>query len=76
MSISKETLAILRSVRTTDIADALDSMGLQVRYEMDLEMRPMYQGIQFAGIADTAEFKLVDRVWVKNYVRQWNCPKS
>jgi regulator of RNase E activity RraA len=61
MGISKETLAVLRSVRTTDVADALDSMGLQARYEMDPEMRPMYQGIRFAGVAHTAEFRFIDR---------------
>ena len=49
MPISKETLAVLRSVRTSDLADALDSMGLQQRYEMDPAMRPMYAGIRFAG---------------------------
>lgn len=42
MGISKETLSILRSVRTLDICDALDSMGYQQRYEMATKMRPMY----------------------------------
>lgn len=59
MPISKETLAVLRSVRTSDLADALDSMGLQQRYEMDPAMRPMYAGIRFAGIAHTAEYDLI-----------------
>ena len=61
MAVSKEVLAQLRSVRTTDAADALDSMGLQERYEMDLEMRPMYFGIRFAGIAHTAEYRVIDK---------------
>ena len=61
MAVSKETLAILRSVRTSDLTDALDSMGYQQRYEMDPEMRPLYPGIQFAGIAHTAEYDLTDK---------------
>jgi regulator of RNase E activity RraA len=61
MPISKETLAVLRSVRTSDLADALDSMGLQQRYEMDPAMRPMYAGIRFAGIAHTAEYDLIGK---------------
>jgi len=59
--VSKETLEILRSVRTSDICDALDSMGLQERYQMDPDMRPLYFGIRFAGIAHTAEYDLIDR---------------
>lgn len=61
MAVSKETLAIFRSVRTSDVTDALDSMGLQQRYEMDPAMRPLYQGIRFAGIAHTAEYDLTDK---------------
>ncbi len=59
--VSQETLAIFRAVRTSDVTDALDSLGLQQRYEMDPLMRPMYQGIRFAGIAHTAEYDLIDR---------------
>ena len=61
MSVSRETLAILRSVRTSDVADALDSMGLQQRYEMDPEMRPLYSGVRFAGVAHTAEYDVIDK---------------
>jgi 4-hydroxy-4-methyl-2-oxoglutarate aldolase len=61
MTVSRETLAIFRSVRTSDVTDALDSMGLQERYEMDPQMRPLYFGIRFAGIAHTAEYDLIDR---------------
>jgi regulator of RNase E activity RraA len=61
MAVSQETLAIFRSVRTSDVTDALDSMGLQERYEMDPLMRPLYQGIFFAGIAHTAEYDLTDK---------------
>jgi regulator of RNase E activity RraA len=61
MPISKETLEVLRSVRTSDVCDALDSMGYQQRYEMDPEMRPLYFGVRFAGLARTAEYDLIDR---------------
>jgi len=61
MAISKETLALFRSVRTSDVSDALDSMGHQGRYQMDPRMRPLCFGIRFAGIAHTAEYDLVDK---------------
>jgi hypothetical protein len=58
MAVSKETLEIFRSVRTSDVTDALDSMGLQERYEMDPEMRPLYTGIHFAGLAHPMEYDI------------------
>ena len=61
MPVSKETLAILRSVRTSDVSDALDSMGCQQRYEMDAAMRPLYPGIRFPGIAHPQEYDVIDR---------------
>ncbi len=61
MAVSKKTLDIFRSVRTSDVTDALDSMGLQQRYEMDPAMRPLFAGIRFAGIAHTAEYRAIDR---------------
>ena len=61
MTISKETLAIFRSVRTSDVTDALDSMGRQERHEMDPEMHALCFGIRFAGIAHTAEYDLIDQ---------------
>ena len=60
MGSDKKILDVLRTVRTTDVTDALDSMGLQQRYEMDVEMRPLYPGVRFAGIARTAEYDLID----------------
>jgi regulator of RNase E activity RraA len=59
MAVSKETLAIFRKVRTSDVADALDSLGLQERYEMDPVIRPLFPGIVFAGIASTAEYRIL-----------------
>lgn len=61
MPVSKETLGLFRSVRTSDVTDALDSLGLQQRYEMDPSMRPLYTGVRFAGIAHTAEYDLHDK---------------
>ena len=65
MAVTKATLDILRSVRTSDVSDALDSIGLQQRHEMDPSMRPLYPGIRFAGIAHTAEYDLIDEPLVE-----------
>jgi regulator of RNase E activity RraA len=62
MAINAKILEILRSVRTSDVTDALDSMGLQEHYEMDPEMRPLSSGIHFAGVAHTAEYDLIDKL--------------
>lgn len=61
MAISKDTLAILRKVRTSDVTDALDSLGFTNTYEMDPRLRPLFPGIFFAGIATTAEFNIIHR---------------
>lgn len=61
MSISQDTLTILRKVRTSDVTDALDSLGYMNTYEMDPRLRPMWPGIFFAGIASTAEFIEINR---------------
>jgi regulator of RNase E activity RraA len=60
MAISKDTLAILRKVRTSDVTDALDSLGFMNTYEMDPRLRPLFPGIFFAGIAATAEYRVVN----------------
>lgn len=56
----RDSLQLLRSVRTSDVSDALDSMGLQERYQMHPTMRPLFQGIRFAGVAHTAKYGLTD----------------
>lgn len=61
MTIDVETLAVARSVRTSDICDALDSMGLQQRHQMDPRMRPMFPGIRFAGVAHPMEYDVLAR---------------
>jgi regulator of RNase E activity RraA len=61
MTIDPEVLAVARAVRTSDVADALDSLGLQERYQMDPAMRPMFPGIRFAGLAHPMEYDVTDR---------------
>jgi regulator of RNase E activity RraA len=61
MTITPDVLRVARSVRTSDVADALDSMGLQERHQMDPRMRPLFPGIRFAGIAHPMAYDLVDR---------------
>lgn len=61
MTISPEVLRVARSVRTSDVADALDSMGLQERHQMDPRMRCLFPGIRFAGVAHPMAYDLIDR---------------
>jgi regulator of RNase E activity RraA len=61
MTIDADTLVAARAVRTSDLSDALDSMGLQERYVMDPRMRPLFPGIRFAGIAHTMAYDVTDR---------------
>jgi regulator of RNase E activity RraA len=61
MTIGPDTLRIARTVRTSDVADALDSMGMQERFQMDASMRPLYPGIRFAGVAHPMAYERIDR---------------
>ena len=61
MTIEPEALQTARSVRTSDISDALDSMGRQERHQMDPRMRPLYPGIRFAGVAHPTAYDVIDR---------------
>lgn len=61
MAISKKTMELLKIARAADICDALDSMGLQDIYEMSRNMRPIFPGISFCGIAATQEWEKTDR---------------
>lgn len=53
-------LEILRGMRTSDVSDALDSMGHQGRYVMQTHMRPLAPGIRFVGFARTHEYERID----------------
>jgi regulator of RNase E activity RraA len=61
MTIAPETLRIARTVRTSDVADALDSMGMQERFQMDPAMRPLFPGIRFAGLAHPMAYERIER---------------
>ena len=61
MTIDAETLAVARTVRTSDLSDALDSMGLQERHQMEPRMRPLFPGIRFAGLAHPMAYEPIDR---------------
>jgi regulator of RNase E activity RraA len=60
MKIDAQTLAVARTVRTSDLSDALDSMGLQERHQMDPGMRPLFPGIRFAGLAHPMAYEPID----------------
>ena len=60
MTIDQDVLHVARSVRTSDVADALDSMGLQERHQMDPRMRPLSAGIRFAGLAHPMAYEVID----------------
>lgn len=59
MTIDPEVLLIARSVRTSDVTDALDSMGLQARHQMHPLMRPLFPGIRFAGAAHPMAYDVI-----------------
>ncbi|MGH2628961.1 MAG: RraA family protein [Actinomycetota bacterium] len=60
MTNDQNLLRVARSVRTSDVADALDSMGLQERHQMDTRMRPLFPGIRFAGLAHPMAYDAID----------------
>ena len=60
MKVSKATLELIRLARCADLSDALDSMGLQDRYTMNPNMRPLFPGIRFAGYAHTQAYRPSD----------------
>ena len=64
--MTKETdldiVALFCKLRTTDVSDALDSMGVMDRQTMAAEMRPLWEGCTFAGIARTVQLYPSTRV--------------
>ena len=58
--MKKRTMEILKMSRCADIGDALDSLGLQDRYEMSENMRPLIPLMRFCGIARTIELTKTD----------------
>lgn len=62
--IRHELIALYAKLRTTDVSDALDSMGIMDRQTMAPEMRPLWQGCRFSGIARTVQLYPSTRVLV------------
>ncbi len=50
-----ELLQRYRAVRLPDVSDALDCLGFLDRYIMSPQMRPMWEGAKFVGIAHTVK---------------------
>lgn len=53
--LSHELVELYAQLRTTDVSDALDSMGIMDRQTMDPKMRPLWEGAKFAGLARTVK---------------------
>ena len=51
-----------RAVRLADVSDALDCLGQMDRHLMSQRMRPLWEGIRFAGIAHTVRLLPSTRV--------------
>lgn len=51
----KKLLDRYRGVRLADVSDALDCLGLADRCLMSPRMRPLWEGIRFAGLAHTVK---------------------
>jgi regulator of RNase E activity RraA len=60
--ISHELVELYAKLRTTDISDALDSMGIMDRQTMNADMRPLWEGCWFAGVARTVQLYPSTRV--------------
>lgn len=60
--LSQSVVELFTSLRTTDVSDALDSLGIMDRQTMDDRMRPLWEGCRFAGLARTVKLFPSDRV--------------
>ena len=60
--IGPELVELFNKLRTTDVSDALDSMGIMDRQTMNAEMRPLWEGCTFAGLARTVQLYPSTRV--------------
>ena len=57
-----ELLTRYRAVRLPDVSDALDCLGSMDRYIMSPRMRPLWDGVRFAGFAHTVKLLPSNRV--------------
>ena len=60
--IGHDLVELYAKLRTTDVSDALDSMGIMDRQTMNAEMRPLWEGCKFAGVARTVQLYPSTRV--------------
>ncbi len=60
--IPHELVELYAKLRTTDVSDALDSMGIMDRQTMNAAMRPLWEGCWFVGVARTVQLYPSTRV--------------
>src|SRR5450756_1162011 len=60
--LGHDIVALFAELRTTDVSDALDSMGIMDRQTMAPNMRPLWEGCRFAGLARTVKLFPSNRV--------------
>jgi len=53
--LGHDVVELFAKLRTTDVSDALDSLGMMDRQTMDARMRPLWEGCKFAGLARTVK---------------------
>ncbi|MHC4479368.1 MAG: RraA family protein [Planctomycetota bacterium] len=70
--IDKDILARYRAVRLADVSDALDCLGYMDRYIMSGRMRPLWEGVRFAGLAHTVKLLPSSRVIPAMSYEQYN----
>ena len=73
--ISHEWVELYLKLRTTDVSDALDSLGVMDRQTMNPDMRPLWEGCRFAGLARTVQLypstRVLNPVSYKEYDAQY-----
>jgi len=71
MSVSKEILKKFEKVRTADVSDAMDSLGLVDVGVMSPKMRPLWEGIRMVGLAKTVKLfpssRIITRMSYEEY---------
>ncbi len=60
--LGHDVVELFARLRTSDVSDALDSMGIMDRQTMDPKMRPLWEGCRFAGLARTVKLFPSNRV--------------
>lgn len=60
--LGHDIVVLFAEMRTTDVSDALDSLGIMDRQTMAPHMRPLWEGCRFAGLARTVKLFPSNRV--------------